>query len=150
MQINSLTYLLTLPYLTLFSSTLNYLYLRQIHAFLGMLISAITHQLTSHGHRLVSFCDSNRCKVAKQSCCLRTFIEYIAYARRRECSTIIKYSNKNTTKNYTLRWKDNKGCVKCRLKHKHKQIIVQIQYNTKQICIAPLVTSESEALGDSV
>ena len=25
-----------------------------------------------------------------------------------------------------------------------------IQYNTKQICIAPLVASESEALGDSV
>jgi len=25
-----------------------------------------------------------------------------------------------------------------------------IQYNTKQICIAPFVASESEALGDSV
>jgi len=27
---------------------------------------------------------------------------------------------------------------------------IAIQYNTKQICIAPLVASESEALGDSV
>jgi len=43
-----------------------------------------------------------------------------------------------------------KNCENWRRVLRRQQMLLLLQHNTKQICIAPLVASESEALGDSV